>query len=157
MRSIGKKVRSSIRWHAMIFMALLVTACASPTVVQEKQVGDTNLSCTQLAAAIDEARDFEKRARDERKATGTNVAAALFFWPGLIATYSNTEDAIKAAKDRQSHLAKIYQDKNCDRQIGGAAGSTQIEQRLLELKALRDKGVLSDAEYEAARKKALGL
>jgi hypothetical protein len=56
-----------------------------------------------------------------------------------------------------SHLAKIYQDKNCDRQIGGGAASTQIEQRLLELKALRDKGMLSDAEYEAARKKALGL
>jgi hypothetical protein len=44
--------------------------------------------------------------------TGTNVAAAVFFWPALIATYANTEDAVNAAKDRQKNLAKIADEKN---------------------------------------------
>ncbi|WP_205617094.1 hypothetical protein [Pelomicrobium methylotrophicum] len=45
--------------------------------------------------------------------TGTNVAAALFFWPGLIGTYLNTEDAIKAAKERQQRVEKLAADKGC--------------------------------------------
>jgi hypothetical protein len=87
--------------------------CASPTVVTVKQVGDSNLTCDQLKKSYAEANQFEKNARKERTVTGTNVAAALIFWPALIATYSNTEDAINAAKDRQTNLMKIADEKNC--------------------------------------------
>jgi hypothetical protein len=145
------------RVGATLTAAAFLVGCASPTVVQEKQVGDRNLNCPQLTAAIEEAKDFEGKARGERKATGTNVAAAIFFWPGLIATYSNTEDAINAAKERQNHLTKIYQDKNCDSQTPGEANTGGVEAKLLELKTLHGKGLLSETEYEASRKKALGL
>jgi hypothetical protein len=67
-------------------------------------VSDSQLTYSQLLAATEEAKSFEREARGERGATGTNVAAAIFFWPGLIATYSNTEDAIEAATERQRHL-----------------------------------------------------
>ena len=60
--------------------------------------------CNQLIAATEEAKRFEEDGREERTVTGTNVAAALFWWPGLVATYINTDDAIDAAKDRQEHL-----------------------------------------------------
>ena len=142
---------------AIASASLLTVGCASPTVVQERQVGDQNLSCTQLIAATEEAKDFEKRARGERKATGTNIAAAIFFWPGLIATYSNTEDAISASRERQNHLTKIYQEKNCDAQVAKTQSTSQSEQKLLELKSMHEKGLLTESEYLAARKKVLGL
>lgn len=101
-------------------IATLATGCASPPVVQERQTGDQALSCEQLILAVDEAREFERRARGERRATGTNVAAALFFWPGLIATYANTGEAIDAAQERQRYLTGIYESKNCDQaKMGG--------------------------------------
>jgi hypothetical protein len=137
--------------------ALFLAACASPEVVQEKQARDETLNCPQLLAAVEEAKEFERKGRGERKATGTNVAAAIFFWPGLIATYSNTEDAINAAKERQNYLMKLYGEKKCSDQSVQASNSTQLEQRLNELRSMYDKKLLNEDEYKAARKKALGL
>lgn len=93
--------------------ALVLAGCASPAVVAVKKTGDSSLSCEQLKIALDEANEFEQNARKERKVTGTNVAAAILFWPALIATYSNTEDAITAAKERQAFLTKIADEKKC--------------------------------------------
>ena len=47
------------------------------------------------------------------KQHGANIAAAIFFWPAMLGTYQNTEDAIEAAKDRQRHLEKIAASKKC--------------------------------------------
>jgi ABC-type oligopeptide transport system substrate-binding subunit len=93
--------------------ALVLAGCASPTVVAVKKTGDSSLNCEQLKIAIDEANEFELNARKERKVTGTNVAAALLFWPALLATYSNTEEAINAAKERKVFLTKIADEKMC--------------------------------------------
>jgi len=94
-------------------LALVLSGCASPTVVDSKQTTDRSLTCAQLLTQIEEAEQFEKKARDERGVTGTNVAAAVLFWPALIATYSNTEDAIEAAEERQNHLDKLYMQGGC--------------------------------------------
>jgi len=93
--------------------ALLAQGCATPHVVQTKKVSDVNLSCQQILNEIAEADDFEQKARAERKATGKNVAAAILFWPALIGTYSNTEEAINAAKDRRNNLTNLYEQKKC--------------------------------------------
>lgn len=92
---------------------VLLSGCATPTVVQSKQISDNQLSCAQLKTQISEAKEFEEKARKERRVTGKNVAAAVLFWPALLGTYSNTEEAINAAKDRQDHLISIYNAKNC--------------------------------------------
>lgn len=107
------KTVSKLSTVAVIVTTLLLQACATPHVVEVNKISDANLSCTQLKAEIEEAKMFEKKARDERKVTGKNVAAAVLFWPALLGTYSNTEEAINAAKDRQNTLTKIYQQKNC--------------------------------------------
>jgi hypothetical protein len=93
--------------------ASVLCSCATPEVVVVDQVGDESLDCQQLRAAIDDASRFEREARHDRGITGTNVAAAAFFWPALIGTYMNTEEAIEAAKSRQERLTKIYRDKQC--------------------------------------------
>ena len=87
--------------------------CASPTVVESKQSNDRMMSCDALKTAYGEAKDFESKARKERGVTGTNVAAAIFFWPAMLGTYKNTEDAIEAAKERQRHLESIATEKKC--------------------------------------------
>ena len=97
----------------MIILVAFLVGCASPSVVATKQIGDSSLNCTDLKKAYQEATEFEESARRERRVTGTNIAAAVFFWPALIATYSNTEDAINAARDRQKNLTKIADDKKC--------------------------------------------
>ena len=92
-------------------LALLLQACATPHVVQTKKITDNELTCSQIKS--EKAEEFEKKARAERKITGKNVAAAVFFWPALIGTYSNTEEAITAAKERQALLTDLYSKKNC--------------------------------------------
>lgn len=90
-----------------------IQGCATPTVVKVKQSADISLSCDDLRKQYDEAADFEAKARKERTVTGTNVAAAVLFWPALLGTYANTEEAINAAKDRQTGLQKIADGKKC--------------------------------------------
>ncbi len=91
----------------------MLGGCATPEVVQSKQARDSEMTCTQLKSAYAEAMDLETKARKERGVTGTNVAAALFFWPAMIGTYKNTEEAIDAAKERQKHLEMLAAGKNC--------------------------------------------
>ena len=91
----------------------LLSACASPTVVDAKQSNDRMMSCDALKSAYTEAKDFETKARKERGVTGTNIAAAIFFWPAMIGTYKNTEEAIDAAKERQKHLETIAAETKC--------------------------------------------
>lgn len=96
-----------------LLVAMSLAGCASPVVVESKKVSDNNLTCGEIVAQIEEAESFEKKARDDRKVTGTNVAAAVLFWPALLGTYSNTEEAINAAKERKQHLTKLYEKKKC--------------------------------------------
>lgn len=94
-------------------VAFALSGCATPEVVNVRQAGDENLTCPQLTEQYEDAQNFEKKARDERGITGKNVAAAVLFWPALIGTYSNTDDAITAAQDRQRRLEKLASDKGC--------------------------------------------
>jgi hypothetical protein len=98
---------------AVILSVFMLSACATPHVVETRKVGDANLTCDQISIEILEAERFEREARKERTVTGTNVAAALLFWPALIGTYSNTEEAINAAKERKENLLKTADSKGC--------------------------------------------
>ena len=99
----------------VIFVAIvsLLQGCATPEVVETVKVTDSQLTCQGILDEIEEANRFEKKARDDRKVNGKNVAAAVLFWPALVGTYANTEEAIEAAKERREHLKKLYIDKNC--------------------------------------------
>ena len=80
--------------------------------VDVKKTGDADLSCKQIESEIAEADRFEKEARDEKGVTGKNVAAAVLFWPALIGTYHNAEEAIEAAQDRKENLLKLSEEKD---------------------------------------------
>ena len=99
---------------AIFFVTIgFLSGCATPHVVDEKKMSDKDLSCDSLVQEIAEAKRFEKEARDEKGVTGTNVVAAVFFWPAIVGTYSNANDAIEAAKERQHHLEALHKEKEC--------------------------------------------
>jgi hypothetical protein len=102
-----------MKFVLILIASLILTACASPEVVKRTKAGDTELGCDGLKIAVAEAEEFEQSARKERTVTGKNVAAAIFFWPALIGTYSNTEEAINAATTRQKYLGKLAETKGC--------------------------------------------
>lgn len=56
----------TFKWIAVAGVAATVTACASPEVVDIKQMGDTKLSCMQLISEIQEATEFERKAQKKR-------------------------------------------------------------------------------------------
>ena len=103
-----------IKKSILLITLFSITACANPEVAEKRQAGDTKLSCKQIEREIRGADDLEKAARDEKGVTGTNVAAALFFWPAMLVTYDNANDAIEAAKDRKKYLYDLAEDKGCD-------------------------------------------
>jgi hypothetical protein len=93
---------------------LLMAGCARSVAVERRKIGDAELSCSQLLSEIQEAEKFRKAAEDNKGVTGTNTAAALLFWPALFVTYSDANEAIRAADERKANLTKLYSDKQCN-------------------------------------------
>lgn len=102
---------------APILTMLLLAGCANPEVVRVEQPKDYKLSCVELEREMDKTARFREEARDERGVTGKNTAAVLLFWPALVGTYMNTDEAIDAAEDREVHLMGIYRAKGCTGEI----------------------------------------
>ena len=96
----------------LFVVVAVVTGCASPTVVQSVKPGDAGLSCAQLQNEYSDAERFKKEAESEKGATGGN-AARLLFWPAIIGTYMNANEAIAASENRKVHLANLMNQKTC--------------------------------------------
>lgn len=106
--------RGTHTMHLYAALALLLLAgCASSVSVEKVQSGDDAKSCDQLASAIQDADKFRKDAEGKKGVTGTNTAAALLFWPGLLVTYSDANAAIKAADQRKEYLTALRARKGC--------------------------------------------
>lgn len=98
---------------SIVTLALLVTACASPTVVQSVKAGDNGLTCAQLQNEYQDAEQLRAAADKEKGMTGGNVARAIFFWPAILGSFSNANEAIAAADSRKVNLANIMNMKGC--------------------------------------------
>jgi len=162
-----------IGFSAVIFLG----ACASPTVVQSVKPGDSGLNCGQLQNEYADADNFKKEADSAKGVTGGNVAR-LLFWPSIVGTYMNANEAIAAADNRKVHLANQMIQKNCSIPGGSqiadvkpventasvsntSAGNSvktvpttiqSKESRLVELKRLFDTGLLTKDVYAERQK-----
>ena len=94
----------------LLFFAI---SCASPTVVNSVKPADIDLSCAQLANEMDDMDRFMKEADDVKGVTGGNIARAIFFWPSILGSYSNANEAIQAANARKVHISNIMREKKC--------------------------------------------
>lgn len=96
----------------LVTIAGSLFGCASPPVVQSMKPGDPGLTCSQLQNEYADAENFKKTAEGEKGVTGGNVARVLF-WPLIVGTYVNANEAIAAAENRKVHLANVMGQKNC--------------------------------------------
>lgn len=145
---------------------VILCGCASPTVVQAVKPGDSGLSCAELQNQFADAENLKKEAGDVKGVTGGNVAR-LLFWPSIIGTYMNANEAIAAADNRKVHLANQMNQKGCP--IPGTLQSTDSknsdpaqvtnnttpqskEAKLAELKRLYDANLVTKEVYAEQQK-----
>ena len=91
---------------------VLLNSCASPTKLDVILPNDTKLNCDELLEAFVETREFRKKAESYRDpGTGGNMTRTMLFWPALVKSMHNADEAMRAADHRAFHLLKIC--KNC--------------------------------------------
>ena len=97
---------------AMAAMSTL-TGCATSEKIQVVQPGDPNLSCNAIKDEIEKLDRAQSDINSKKGMTGTNVAAALFWLPGLAYTYYDAGEAQRLISNRKSALTTIYNTKRC--------------------------------------------
>ena len=90
-----------------------LSGCATSEKVQAKQIGDQEMSCDQIIAESRRLEETARRIDQNRGVTGTNVAAALFWLPGLAYTYYDASQADQLINERRSWLNELHDKKRC--------------------------------------------
>ena len=141
---------------------ILLNLCAKPTVVNVVIPGDEKLNCEQLENAVAESQKIKRDAEFAKEGTGGNVARMILFWPAWARTLHNADVAIMAADDRIYHLIKLMKKKKCkgvnviNAKIDeDKKSSNSIAEQLKDLNDMRNSGILTDEEFEIAKKKTL--
>jgi hypothetical protein len=106
-------MKITIRSALVLFFIGLIGGCSTPKVIETTRLSDKDLSCESLKEEYRHAEQAKKDAEDVKGVTGTNTAAAIFFPIGIIATYSNANEAISAADTRMMRLSDLMDRKNC--------------------------------------------
>ena len=91
----------------------LLVGCATSEKVQVVQPGDPNLSCNAIKGEFARLDKAQADIDSKKGVTGTNVAAALLWLPGLAYTYYDAGEATRLVSGRRSALTVIYNSKNC--------------------------------------------
>ena len=143
----------------------MLNYCAKPTVVNVTLPKDNELNCEKLEDALADAQEFRKKAYRATGATVDNQLRGLLFWPALMMTYANAQEAIIAASERSVHLINIMQKKNC-KNLDSIILEVQTTHRVQTLKDLSEayknlnelykSGALTDSEFITQKKKILG-
>lgn len=92
---------------------LVMAGCATSEKVQPVQLGDRDLSCQQIQAEMAKLDESQVKVEGNKGATGTNVAAAVAWLPGLAYTYYDASKATDAISARRSRLTEIFENKGC--------------------------------------------
>ena len=131
-----------------LLTVFLASGCVSNKAIQTVQADDRDKSCATIRDELVSLGAVFEEVKDESGVTGKNVGLALVFWPGIIVNEvraNKNQDSIDA---RISHLTGIYNSK-CSNNSSDIENTTD---RLRELRKLSDEGLISEEEYESARK-----
>ena len=106
-------IKKSVGFLVLVTSITTLMGCATSQKIQVVQPGDQNLSCEALKSELAKLDGASKDIDSKKGVTGTNVAAALFWLPGLAYTYYDAGEANRLISDRKSALTSIYNSKNC--------------------------------------------
>ena len=161
------KTKNVLEVLVLVLGLILLNSCAKPTIVDVIMPGDEELNCGQLKNGVAETQRFKREAEAVKGGTGGNITRGLLFWPAIIGSYQNANEAIAAANTRKVHLFNIMRQKNCTgvgslvvetTAIGGEDSKRSEESLTNELKTLNElyqSGVLNEEEFKQAKKKIL--
>ena len=90
-----------------------LSSCATSEKVQVVQPGDSRLSCSQIKAELKKLDEAQKAVGSKKGVTGTNVAAAVFFWPALAYTEYDASKATDSINAREARLAAEFNRRGC--------------------------------------------
>lgn len=103
--------KSSIIIVVGLSLISLLAGCATSPKIQPVCIGDNQLSKEQLIAEIQKLDEAQQKINSKKGVTGTNVASALFWMPGLLYTYHDASEATRLIEQRRSHLTSLYNQK----------------------------------------------
>jgi hypothetical protein len=95
----------------LIFSLFGVVSCSTSKKIQAVQFGDEKLSTDGLLAELKKLDDAQEDVNSKKGMTGTNVASALFWLPGLAYTYYDAGEANGLIEQRRAHLRALYSKK----------------------------------------------
>lgn len=98
----------------LFLLSVVMAGCATSPKVQVVDVGDEEMSCRQLASEMNKLDKAQADVDDKKGVTGTNVASAIFWLPGLAYTYYDAGQATDKINERRSHLAGLFSHNKCD-------------------------------------------
>jgi hypothetical protein len=131
----------------------LLAGCVSNQSVQTVQVGDNEKSCDAIRIELAQLGAKFENVKDDSGVTGKNVGLAIIFWPGIIVNEVRSNKNEDSVDSRISHLTNIYNGKCSSAEEDN--NSQSLKEKLLELKAMLDEGLLSEEEHKLAKKKVL--
>lgn len=94
-----------------ILTIIYLSACSISPKIQAVQIGDENLDKKELMAELRKLDQAEREINGNKGINGTNVAAALFWLPGLAFTMIDAHEATNLIHERRSHLTNLYNKK----------------------------------------------
>ena len=110
-----KKFNNLLKKTTNIFaLFLIISSCATPTVVNVIGPRDNSMTCEELSKEISKANSYADEARKQKKmGTPHNIGAFILFFPALGVTMKNVDEAVVAAEERAKHLNKLKDKKKC--------------------------------------------
>ena len=106
-------MKKVIKFGVTSIAALLMLGCSTSQKVQVVQAGDQNLNCKELKAELVKLDQAQADIDSKKGLTGTNVASAVFWLPGLAYTFYDAGEANRLISDRRSTLTGHFNEKNC--------------------------------------------
>ena len=114
-------------YAATLIGALALGGCATTQKVQVSQIGDVSLTCHQIKERLGDLDKAQADVDSKKGVTGTNVAGALFWLPGLAYTYYDAGQATDKISQRRSHLSDIFMQKKCDPALLKSGGAVSAQ------------------------------
>ena len=92
---------------------LTVSACSHTEKVATSKPSDSKMTCADITKEYADLDTVMKQAKKNKGASGTNIAAAVFFWPAAVGNYMDAKDAEELVDERRTKLTEMSEAKGC--------------------------------------------
>lgn len=93
--------------------ALMLGACSTTTKVATVKPSDSKMSCSDIEKEFADLDVVMREAKKNKGASGTNIAAALLFWPAAVGNYMDAKDSEELVEERRRVLVDLSEEKGC--------------------------------------------